>query len=129
MLFNLNYMRTQKTGKLFSSTTVSGTIEFIRSSLNLSQEDLARILNVSVRTIVRWEKEGDQPPSLEKERLEMIQEVVEIAGDIMDSENVPVWFSNPKESFSGLKPLDLLSTFRGIKKLQESLKTIRWGIF
>ncbi|MHB8481509.1 MAG: antitoxin Xre/MbcA/ParS toxin-binding domain-containing protein [Nitrospiria bacterium] len=122
-------MKTQKTTKLFSSTTIPGTIEFIRSSLNLSQEDLARILNVSVRTIVRWEKEGDQPPSLETERLEMIQEVVEIARDIMDLENVPGWFSSPKESLSGLRPLDLLSTFRGIKRVQEFLEKIRWGIF
>ncbi|MBI1819890.1 MAG: helix-turn-helix domain-containing protein [Nitrospirae bacterium] len=122
-------MRTQKTIKLYPSTTIAGTIEFIRSSLNLSQEDLARILNVSVRTIVRWEKEGDQPPSLEKERLELIQEVVGIAGDIMDLENIPGWFSSPKESFSGLRPLDLLSTFRGIKRVQDSLEKVRWGVF
>jgi putative toxin-antitoxin system antitoxin component (TIGR02293 family) len=122
-------MRTHKTIKLHPSTTIAGTIELIRSSLNLSQEDLARILNVSVRTIVRWEKEGDQPPSLEKERLEMIQEVVDIAGDIMDLENVPGWFSSPKESFSGLRPLDLLSTFRGIKRIQDCLEKVRWGVF
>lgn len=122
-------MRTQKLIKAPSSATVAGTIEFIRSSLNLSQEDLARILNVSVRTIVRWEREGDQPPSLEKERLELILEVVEIARDIMDLEKVPAWFSSPKEMFSGLQPLALLSSFRGIKKVHDSLEKVRWGVF
>ena len=121
-------MRSLKTARI-SPSAIDETIESLRSSLRLSQEDLARILGVSVRTVVRWEKEGDQPPPLERERLELIHDVVEIAKDILDAKDIPAWFSNPKESLSGLRPLDILSTFRGIQKVRDSLEKIRWGIF
>ena len=108
---------------------INEIIESIRLSLDLSQEGLARILGVSVRTVVRWEKEGDLPPALEMERFELIHEVVEIAKDIMESKEIPKWFRNPKESLAGLRAIDLLATFRGIKKVQDSLEKVRWGIF
>ncbi len=107
----------------------ASTIESIRSVLQLSQEAFARVLQVSVRTIVRWEKEGDAPPALEKERLELIHELTLISEEIMEKNDIPLWFSRPKVAFSGKKPLDLLSTFRGIQQVREHLDQARWGVF
>lgn len=107
----------------------SSTIESIRDILQLSQEAFARVLQVSVRTIVRWEKEGDVPPVLERERLGLIHELVLISGEIMEKSDVSVWFSRPKTVFSGNKPLDLLSSFRGIQQVRELLEQTRWGVF
>ena len=109
--------------------TFSSTIQSIRSTLMLSQENLARVLGLSVRTVVRWEKEGAQPPLLEQERLFLIRELIEIAKDIMEPEDVASWFSKPKEALSGRRPLDLLSTFKGIQSVREILEKTRWGIF
>ncbi len=108
---------------------VGSTIQSIRNTLILSQEALARALGLSVRTVVRWEKEGAEPPPLERERLFLIQEVIEIAKDIMEPEDVVSWFSKPKEALSGRSPLDLLSTFKGIQSVREILEKTRWGIF
>ncbi len=108
---------------------VSTTIQFIRGTLMLSQEDLARVLGLSVRTVVRWEKEGAGPPPLEQERLFLIRELIEIAKDIMEPEDVASWFSKPKEALSGRRPLDLLSTFRGIQSVRGIMEKARWGIF
>ncbi len=107
----------------------STTIESIRATLQLSQEAFARVLQVSVRTIVRWEKEGDEPPALERERLELIHELSLISEEIMEKNDIPAWFSRPKTAFSGNKPLDLLSTFRGIQQVRELLEQTRWGVF
>lgn len=111
------------------NTPVGPTIETIRKTLGLSQEALARLLGVSVRTIVRWEKEGDQPPPLEWERIDLLRELVETAMDIMDERDVENWFAKPKEFLSGQRPLDLLSSFRGILHIREVLEKVRWGIF
>jgi len=107
----------------------SSTIESIRATLQLSQEALARVLQVSVRTIVRWEKEGDEPPALERERLELIHELALISEEIMEKNDIASWFSRPKTAFSGNKPLDLLSSFRGIQQVRELLEQTRWGVF
>jgi len=104
-------------------------IETIRRTLCLSQEAIARLLGISVRTIVRWEKEGDLPPPLERERIDLLREVVEIAKDIMNEKEVEIWFAKPKESLLGQRPLDLLSSFRGIQQIREVLEKARWGIF
>ena len=77
---------------------VSATIQSIRNALMRSQEALAKILGLSVRTVVRWEKEGVEPPPLEGERLDLIHEVIEIAKDIMEPEDIVTWFSKPKDS-------------------------------
>lgn len=104
-------------------------IEYVRGALRISQETLARLLKVSVRTIVRWEKEGDEPPLLERERIELLYEVVELAKEVMNPEALPAWFSTPKEALSGRPPADLFSSFRGIQQVREMLEKTRWGIF
>lgn len=106
----------------------SPKIGSIRGALQLSQEALARILDLSVRTIVRWEG-GEEPPPLERERLELISEAVEMAKEIMKPEDLPIWFSSPKEALSGHRPLDLLSSFKEIQQVRELLEKARWGLF
>jgi len=39
----------------------SAKVRFVREKLNMSQEDLARILNVSYSTINRWENSKTKP--------------------------------------------------------------------
>ena len=39
----------------------SEKIKYVREQLNMSQEDLARALNVSFSTINRWENEKTKP--------------------------------------------------------------------
>lgn len=108
---------------------VGPLLESMRRTLRISQETLAHNLKLSVRTIVRWEKEGDEPPLLERERIELLYEVVEIAREIMNPEEIPTWFATPKEALAGTRPIDLFSSFRGIQQIREMLERTRWGIF
>ncbi len=104
-------------------------IKSIRSRLGLSQENLARVLDVSLRTIIRWETEGDDPPPLQRERLELIDEVVLLAADIMEKSDIVTWFASSKEMFSGKKPIELLSSYRGIQQIKDAIERVRFGIF
>ena len=41
-------------------------IQYVRKKLNISQEDLARALNVSFATVNRWEKDKYKPIRMAK---------------------------------------------------------------
>jgi len=104
-------------------------IGIVRGTLKLSQEKIARVLDVSIRTIVRWEREGESPPLLEGERLDLIFEVCGLAKEVMEPKDIPAWFTSPKSALSGERPIDMLSSYRGIQQVRDLLERIRWGVF
>ena len=115
---------TQKSGGAPISTLVSLT----RTALGLSQERFAGVIGVSVRTVARWEQ-GDEPSELERERLEWIRDLVDIAQSIMEDDQVAAWFATPKVALDGRRPLDLFCTFRGLQQVRGLLEATRWGTF
>lgn len=115
---------TQKSGEAPISTLVSLT----RTVLALSQERFAGVIGVSVRTVARWEQ-GDEPSELERERLEWIRDLVDIAQSIMEDNQVAAWFATPKVALEGRRPLDLFGTFRGLQQVRGLLEATRWGTF
>lgn len=50
----------------------SSTIKALRAQLNVTQEGLARLLNVTVSTVNRWEKSHASPSRLVAERLQAL---------------------------------------------------------
>jgi len=49
-------------------------IKKLRLSLNISQEDFARLLNVGVATVNRWENNHNKPSRLAIQQLNIIRE-------------------------------------------------------
>ncbi len=115
---------TQKSSEAPISTLVSLT----RTAVGLSQERFAGAIGVSVRTVARWEQ-GDEPSALERERLEWIRDLVDIAQSIMEDEQVAAWFATPKVALDGRRPIDLFGTFRGLQQVRGLLEATRWGTF
>jgi putative toxin-antitoxin system antitoxin component (TIGR02293 family) len=114
----------QKSGEAPIGTLVSLT----RTALALSQERFAGVIGVSVRTVARWEQ-GDEPSALERERLEWIRDLVDIAQSIMEDDQVAAWFATPKIALDSRRPLDLVGTFRGLQQVRGLLEATRWGTF
>jgi putative transcriptional regulator len=52
------------------STEFSSTLKEIRKQLEISQEDLARKLDVSFSTVNRWENGKSEPSKMGKKRLD-----------------------------------------------------------
>lgn len=50
-------------------------IAFIRTTFNLGQRDLARALNVSPQTVLRWEDGSNNPTGLQEEMLRALHTV------------------------------------------------------
>jgi putative toxin-antitoxin system antitoxin component (TIGR02293 family) len=123
-------MKTATAVESAEQTEIAGAlIRRIRNALGLSQEVLAGVLGVSVRTVVRWEREGDVPPPIERERLEWVAELVDVARTIMDEEDVGRWFKTPKAALGGRRPVELLGSLRGLQQIQRVLEATRWGTF
>lgn len=48
----------------------------IRADKGLSQEHIARLIGISLRTLQRWEKKGNKPSPMARERIKKVLEVL-----------------------------------------------------
>jgi DNA-binding transcriptional regulator YiaG len=91
-------------------------VRSLRTALGLSQERLAQLLNVSVRTVARWESGLVEPDRELKKRLVLLERIVEQRmGVNEDPEAVISWLTSPQ--LFECNPLDLLSSSRGAQLL------------
>ena len=99
-----------------------------RKESNLSQEDFAKILFTTGRTIARWEKGENRPNGLVMIRLYELDELFSLAKEVIKQEKVYQWFSSPNPVLGGNTPFSILGTPWGIQKVKDLLGKIEWGI-
>lgn len=96
--------------KTEESTTASEqeslTVERLRNSLGLTQIQLAKIADVSARTVQNWEAQ-DKPVS-ESRPLSDLAELREILVDHVAEADIPEWLTSPNDRLHHHQPLDLL---------------------
>lgn len=49
----------------------------IREQLSLTQEQFSQVLNVSLRTVIRWEKNDSRPQAAAKKKIQFLAELLE----------------------------------------------------
>ena len=94
--------------------------------LDVSQESLARILNVSSKTVQRWLK-GTRPRH--KPELERLQRVSSLLLETLNSEHaIRGYLNHPNPSLGGEMPITLLT--RGeFDRVEGDLQAIREGVY
>jgi DNA-binding transcriptional regulator YiaG len=86
-------------------------VRSLRADLGLSQERLAHLLGVSVRTIARWEAGAVEPDPEIKNRILRLKRIVgQRLETTRDPEAVMSWLTSPQ--WFECNPLDLLSSRR-----------------
>jgi uncharacterized protein (DUF2384 family) len=85
------------------------TIEQITGDFSISIETLARFLNTSTRTVMRWKKEGVKPSMRHRERLEKIAYIDRMLRQVLKPEAIEHWLHAHNDSLGGKRPLDLLA--------------------
>ena len=95
----------------------------------ITQERLARLLDVSWSTIARWESGGGRPDRHLSEKIERVSEVLGILGDMILREDRLVFFEQEHPLLMGLRPIDLLDNERGARKVVELLEGAESGSF
>ena len=103
-------------------------VEDLRNQLDLSVEELCRLLPVSRRTLSRYR--GKTLDSRLSDHLMMIEQVFQRAVEVLGStDNARIWFKTPNYAFSYQRPLDYLTTFTGTQELLDELGRLQHGIF
>ena len=92
--------------KSLHSTTL---LHLVRNTLPISQEQVARLLKVSTRTVARWEKSNSGPERQEqKERLARLQEIIDLGTKVYTHAGLSDFFSTPLPEFGNKTAYDML---------------------
>lgn len=89
----------------------SGNLAFLlRESLALSAETLGRVLQVSSRTIARWEEEETTPrDQAQVLRIHKLKEIVDLGLKVYTSEGLREFLSKPQPTFNDHTAYQLMS--------------------
>lgn len=81
----------------------------IRQQLDISQEQLSRLLRVSAKTVSRCEKEGKQPRDLEqRQRLAKLQEIIQLGQMVYTPAGLKEFLSTPLAALGSRTGFDLI---------------------
>lgn len=96
--------------------------------LQMSQEAFARLLEVSVATVSRWEREAVTPDTYLDAKLRRLERVAEKLGESMPGERLAKWLQGPNPDLKGLPPVDLLGSEYGARKLDDMIEQLMHGV-
>lgn len=85
-------------------------IAALRKSLKITQERLARLLEVSSRTIARWEGNESTPEPFLARKLRGIELVAHKLERSSSPERIVKWLEAPSSEFDQQPPVDLLGS-------------------
>ena len=108
--------------------TGKGRPHELRRLLQLTQEDYARLLDVRVRTVVRWEVGATEPNPATKERLEYLLRLSKSLGKLIEKKRIAQWLTTPNPEFLNQPPLDLVQSQYGRRVLEQEVERSEWGI-
>lgn len=97
----------------------SDRIERTRETWGLTQAALARILEISPKTQGRRALRPN-----EEERLQVIEELAELAAALVPREHLTTWLAEPKVYLDGASPRELLHSERGRRTLEAYLTSL-----
>jgi uncharacterized protein (DUF2384 family) len=104
------------------------TIEQITGDFSISVETLARFLNTTSRTVMRWKKAGVKPSIRHRERLEKIAYIDRRLRRVLRPEGIERWLYAYNDSLGGKRPLDLLAKGQ-YDKLLSAIAQLEEGVF
>lgn len=115
--------------KTLERPAVSKEVHILRKQLDLSQEEAAFILGVTTTTLSRWMNyKTIEPDPVHQARLEMLLDLIREAREVIKPNAVTWWFRTSHSMLHDLRPLDLLQSSSGFKKVKDLLFSMRWGL-
>jgi putative toxin-antitoxin system antitoxin component (TIGR02293 family) len=97
----------------------------------LPEDDVAKVLGVSVRTLQRYsEKPSSHMPhdlaSKAWRLAELLAKAMEVFGSRDDAER---WMANPAMGLDGQRPIDLMQTIQGAEIVEDFLGRLEHGVY
>jgi len=106
-----------------------GSFETLREEFGVAATELAKTLNINMRTLSRRKQAGRLDVD-ESERVYRLARLFQIALNLFeDAALVRRWFATPKEIFGGLSPLHYADTEPGAQEVEKQLRRLEHGVF
>jgi transcriptional regulator with XRE-family HTH domain len=109
-------------------TTSVDEIQILRETLGLSRENLARLLEVSLHTISRWESGVGEPSALAVRELRRWLKVLDRLDQVFKPKGIARWFHAPNKILNNKTPFELACSDDGAAAILELLDRIEWGL-
>jgi len=123
--------------KQSSSSSGSGTrirkIRELNERYALTIGDIADVLDVAPKTLSRWTKNKKSSRGISEQRndsLKILESLLKLGEKVLGSEDeLNHWLHNPVFALEGKKPIDLIKTESGRRRVEEVLHQIEYGIY
>ena len=103
------------------------SFEKLRSAIDMSASELARVVSIAPRTLAR-RKETGRLQSDESERVLRIGHLLDLAQDVLgDAKKAQTWLKSPNRALGGSSPLGYADTEPGAREVEELLGRIDHG--
>lgn len=99
----------------------------LRANLRLSRERMARLLDVSSKTIERWEAQVNRPTTTTAQRLALLDEIVQLGLIVFTRDGFATFVRTPLPAFEHRTALDLIESGQG-KQVLRILATLYEGL-
>lgn len=102
----------------------------VQQHYQLSDGELARILDVSVRTLARYRRRDDVLPLAQSDRLYRAATVLSWATHVFeDKERAMAWLRRPQIGLGDRVPLEIMITGTGAQQVETLLGQIEYGVY
>ena len=113
----------------------SGVIYYMKKEFNLTDETLALITGISLRTIARRRKttKGETAKErlspVESDRLYRFARIIALAEEVFENKaDAMEWLKSPQHGLGGVVPFEMLQTGAGTREVEDLLVRIEYGV-
>jgi putative toxin-antitoxin system antitoxin component (TIGR02293 family) len=101
----------------------------LQRTLDMGSSDLARIVNITLRTLARRKATGRLEPD-ESDRLLRVASMYRAALDLFESDRAAAlaWLSRPNRALNGKAPLLLATTDVGAREVERLITRLEHGV-
>lgn len=100
------------------------------ASLDLGNQVVSSILDVTPRTILRWNAEEPELTKQQADRIDVVQDIFRLGCEVLGTESsFNAWLRSKVLLLNGERPIDLLSTESGRRKVDSVLHQLHYGQF
>jgi putative toxin-antitoxin system antitoxin component (TIGR02293 family) len=110
--------------------TLAQSVQALTAAYGITEADLAEVLDVTRRTIMRWKDKNETLSVQKRDLLHILESITLLGQQVLGSQDeVKQWLHSPVLSLDGQKPVDILKTESGRRRIENVLRQIEAGVY
>jgi len=105
------------------------SVSHAKETVGLTDQELASLLNISERTLIRFRKSKKRLSSVASDRLYRLALIFSFAKEVLEDDKMALeWLHKPQFGLGGRVPLEMLQTEAGAREVEDLLGRIEYGV-